>query len=112
MAETTMVNQVNVNSTPTTPPAGDPKFTPPPTFLTPSEIEDLAVRLAMSGIPFAEGLSTFDVARKTKLDALEEECRSRKAILSKRIGELNEKIANYKEQLRDFRANQADLRNA
>jgi len=112
MAEFTMVNQVNVNATPITPPAGDPKFSPPPTFLTPSEIEDLAVRLAISGIPLEEGLSTFDVARKTKLDALEEECRSRKAILAKRIAELTERIENYKEQLHGFRTTQADLRSA
>src|SRR5262245_60219844 len=106
-----MSNPVNTYTT-TVAPVSDPKFGPPVVFLSPTEIEDLAVRLAMSGIPLAEGLSTFDQARKTKLEALEEECRSRKAILAKRIAELKDGIENYKQQLHDFRGTQADLRNA
>lgn len=82
------------------------------TFLTPAEIEDLAVRLAMSGIPLADSLSTFERARKTKVDALEEECRSKKALLAKRIADVNERIESHKKQLHEMRATQADLRNA
>lgn len=86
-------------------------FNPATTFLTPAEIEDHAVRLAMSGIPLEQGIGNFERARETKLEALEAECRSRKAILSKRVAELNERIEEYKNQLREFRETKAELRN-
>ncbi|HEV7745473.1 MAG TPA: hypothetical protein VGO56_10795 [Pyrinomonadaceae bacterium] len=111
MTDSTTLNQVNADVP--THPVGDPKsFSAPLTFLTPAEIEDLAVRLAMSDIPLAEGLNTFARARETKVDALEEEYRLRKAILSGRIAELSKRIEDYRERLHEMRATQADLRNA
>jgi len=83
-----------------------------PTFLTPAEIQDLAVRLAMSGVPLADGLLTFEQARKTKLDALEEEYTVKKAILAHKITGLNELMADYKKQLDDLREAKADLKNS
>lgn len=67
MTDPATLNQANADGT--THAVADPKsFSAPLTFLTPVEIEDFAVRLAINGASLAEGLSTFERARKTKVD--------------------------------------------
>jgi len=71
-------------------------FDPQPIFLSESDIQDFAVRLAMSGIRLEDGLFHFDAAKAARIEALNQEWAARKATISKWIGEWSQTVSNLR----------------
>lgn len=103
-----------MQASPAAPPASTSQvvFPKPTSALSDAELKDLAVRLALTGLSLEEGLKYLERIEDVKLETLEEECSSRKLLLTKWIERTKTKILALETQIQTLIEKAASLTRA